>query len=149
MKTSMKRLLPVVLLLPALSAFAQTAEAHWCGLPQPHPLDAAFALAIEHSGGVTADMRDAQGEAYAGWDAELNRLYREVMKQLDGDVRATALRQAQRAWLAWDEAEAASDIAFAEDQGTSGPLGVADQAIARRRARACTLYLRLDSPASP
>lgn len=146
MTRSMKRLLSAILLLPALSAFAQDAERHWCGLPQPHPLDAAFARAIDRSGGVTADMRDAQGEAHAGWDGELNRLYRAVMKQLGGDMRAAALRQAQRAWLAWDDAEAVSDVAFAEDQGTSGPLGVADQGIARRRARACTLYQLLDTP---
>lgn len=144
MKFSKKPLLPILLLLPALSAFAQAADSHWCGLPQAHPLDAAFARAIERSGGVTADMRDAQGEAYAGWDEELNRLYRTVMKQLDGDVRAAALRQAQRAWLAWDGAEVGSDAAFAADQGTSGPLAVADQAIARRRDRACRLRQLLE-----
>lgn len=134
------------LLLSMALAAPVHAQDHWCGLPQPHPLDVAFARAIEHSGGVTADMRDAQGEAHAGWDAELNRFYRALMKQLGGDMRAAALRQAQRAWLAWDEAEAVSDVAFAEDQGTSGPLAVADQGIARRRARACTLHQLLDAP---
>ncbi len=139
----MPRLLLLVLLLsPAIHA----AETHWCDLPQAHPVDTAFAAAIARSGGVTADMRDAQSQAYAGWDAELNRLYRTVMRQLEGDPRAAALRQAQRAWLAWDDAEATSDLAMQEDGGSAGPLVVADQAIARRRARACTLYLLLDSP---
>ena len=136
-----------LLCLLASAAQAQQASPHWCGLPSPHPLDAAFARAIEHSGGVTADMRDAQGEAHAGWDAELNRVYRAVMRQLGGDARASALRQAQRAWLAWDAAEAVSDVAFVADEGTSGPLGVADQGIARRRARACTLHQLLATPA--
>lgn len=135
----MKRRMACVLLCLAPAAHAGDAAPHWCGLPSPHPLDAAFERAIERSGGVTADMRDAQGVAHAGWDGELNRLYRDAMRQLDGDARAIALRKAQRAWLAWDAAEAASDLAFAADQGTSGPLAVADQAIARRRDRACTL----------
>ena len=142
----MPRLLLLALLL---SPAAHATEAHWCDLPQAHPVDAAFATAIARSGGVTADMRDAQGQAYEGWDAELNRLYRAVMRQLDGGPRADALRQAQRAWLAWDDAEATSDIAMQEDSGSAGPLVIADQAIARRRARACTLYMLLDSPASP
>lgn len=123
---------------------AVAAPTHWCGMPQPHPLDAAFAEAIAHSGGVTVDMREAQSRAYDGWDAELNRLYRNVMRQFDGDLRADALRQAQRAWLGWDQAEAASDLAMQQDTGTSGPLVVADQAIARRRDRACTLSMLLD-----
>jgi uncharacterized protein YecT (DUF1311 family) len=136
-----------VLLLGALPAFAQAGDPNWCNLPQPHPLDAAFARAIERSGGVTADMRDAQSEAYIGWDAELNRLYRVLTRQVDGDMRGAALRRAQRAWLAWDAAEAESDSAFVADEGSSGPLGVADQAIARRRARACTLHDLLETSA--
>lgn len=146
MNTPMKRLLPTVLLLPVLCANAGDAGRQWCNLPQPHPLDVAFARAIERSGGVTADMRDAQGEAHLGWDAELNRLYGALMEQLNGDVRAIALRKAQRAWLAWDAAEAASDLAFVADEGSAGPLGVADQGIARRRSRACKLHDLLDAP---
>ncbi len=120
----------------------------WCDLPQPHPVDAAFAVALERSGGVTADMRDAQGLAYEGWDNELNRLYRAVMQQFGNGPRRDALRQAQRAWLAWDDAEAVSDIAQQEDNGTAGPIAVADQSIARRRSRACTLYLMLEDPST-
>ena len=112
----------------------------WCDLPQPHPVDAAFAVALERSGGVTADMRDAQGEAFAAWDAELNRLYRRVLRQFGGDLRATALREAQRAWLAWDVAETRSDLAQQAETGSIGPVIVSGLALQRRRARACTLH---------
>ena len=139
-----------LLLAAALSLAAPLASAagslHWCGGAQAHPVDAAFARAIERSGGVTVDMRDAQGVAYEGWDAELNRLYRGAMQRFAGDGRADALRAAQRAWLAWDRAEARSDQMQHADAGTSGPLAIADLAIERRRARACTLHQLLIDP---
>lgn len=132
-----------------LAPTSHAAGVNWCDLPQAHPIDAAFAAAIERSGGVTADMRDAQGLAYEGWDTELNRIYRELMLQLGGDMRADALRQAQRAWLAWDDAEAVSDLAMQQDSGSAGPLVIADQSLTRRRDRACTLYRLLEpSPSS-
>lgn len=135
----MKRWMLLALCL-AWDAQAQPAETHWCGQPQVHPLDAGFARTIERSGGVTAGMRDAQDRAYAGWDAELNRQYRLLLKDTGNGTRAAALRKAQRAWLAWDGAEADSDAAFVADQGSAAALAVADQAIARRRQRACDLY---------
>ena len=126
-------------LLLAAPPASSADSVQWCGGTQVHPVDADFARAIERSGGVTVDMRDAQGVAYAGWDAELNRLYRQAMQRFAGDARADALRTAQRAWLAWDRAESRSDHFQHADVGTSGPLAVADLAIARRRARACAL----------
>ncbi len=143
----MKRRAVCALLCLAPVAHARDAAPNWCGQPQAHVVDVRFARAIERSGGVTVDMRDAQGDAWDGWDAELNRLYRAVMQRLDGGNRATALRDAQRAWLAWDAAEAVSDNAMQADAGTSGPLAVADLAIERRRARACTLRRLLDDAA--
>jgi uncharacterized protein YecT (DUF1311 family) len=142
----MPRLL--VLLIPLLATPAHAAGATWCDQPQVHPIDADFVAAIERSGGVTVDMRDAQVLTYDSWDAELNRLYRTLMRQLGDSVRRDALRKAQRAWLAWDAAEADSDLAMQEDNGSAGPLIIADQAIDRRRARACTLY-RLQPATSP
>lgn len=127
----------VALLLIAGTA---RAEGHWCGLPRAHPLDAAFSAAMEASGGVTVDMREAQATAFAGWDAELDRLYRNAMQQFGDDVRGDALRAAQRAWLAWDEAEARSDLAQQAEGGTAGPLIVSALATQRRRARACSLH---------
>ena len=127
-------------LLLMLLASAVRAEDHWCGLPQAHPVDAAYAQAMEKSGGVTVDMHDAQTAAFEGWDGELNRLYRDAMQQFGKDMRADALRTAQRAWLAWDRAETRSDLAQQADGGSSGPLIVTALATQRRRARACTLH---------
>ena len=133
-----------ILLLPF--AGAAHAEGHWCGLPQAHPVDATYARAMEKSGGVTVDMHDAQVAAWAGWDAELNRLYRGAMQAFGKDARAVALRDAQRAWLAWDEAETRSDLARQADGGSIGPVIVSGLAMQRRRARACTLHDMQDGP---
>lgn len=127
-------------LLLLLCAGGAHAEGHWCGLPQAHPVDAAYARAMEASGGVTVDMHNAQSAAYEGWDAELNRLYREAMAGFDDPLRAGALRAAQRAWLAWDDAETRSDLAQQADGGSMGPLIVTGLAMQRRRARACSLH---------
>ena len=136
-------------ILLMLLAGGVRAEDHWCGLPQAHPVDAAYAQAMERSGGVTVDMHDAQAAAYAGWDAVLNRLYRNAIRSFGKDVRATALRDAQRAWLAWDEAETRSDLARQADGGSIGPVIVSGLAMQRRRDRACTLYaMQEPDPAS-
>ena len=123
-----------------LLAGAAHADDHWCDLPRAHPLDAALAVAMEASGGVTVDMHDAQGVALDGRNAELNRIYRKVMQQFGDGVRAITLRDAQRAWLAWDRAETRSDLAQQAEGGSSGPLMVTALATQRRRARACTLH---------
>ena len=143
----MKRHLPGLLACLLLAAHAQAAPPHWCGQAQAHPLDAAYARALQRTGGVTVDIRNAQGTAWQGWDAELNRLYRQALRALGAGERSAALRKAQRAWLAWDGAEAASDQAMQADAGTLGPVVVADLSIERRRARACTLRQWLDDPA--
>ena len=136
-------------MLLLLLAGAGRAEGHWCGLPRAHPVDAAYAQAMARSGGVTVDMHDAQAAAHAGWDAELNRLYRNAVRSLGKDVRATALRDAQRAWLAWDKAETRSDLARQADGGSIGPVIVSGLAMQRRRERACTLHAMQESdPAS-
>ncbi len=134
------------LLLSMVLAFPAHAADHWCGLPQPHPVDAAYAQAMEKSGGVTVDMHDAQAAAHAGWDAELNHLYRMAMQSFGKDARAIALRDAQRAWLAWDTAETRSDLAQQMDGGSMGPVIVSGLAMQRRRARACMLYNLQDAP---
>ena len=136
----------VFAILLLLLAGGVRAEGHWCGLPQAHPVDAAYARAMERSGGVTVDMHDAQAAAHAGWDAELNHLYRMAMQSFGKDARAIALRDAQRAWLAWDTAEIRSDLAQQMDGGSMGPVIVSGLAMQRRRARACMLYNLQDAP---
>lgn len=136
-------------MLLLLLAGAGRAEGHWCGLPRAHPVDAAYAQAMARSGGVTVDMHDAQAAAYSAWDGELNRLYRSAIRSFGNDVRATTLRDAQRAWLAWDQAETRSDLARQAEGGSIGPVIVSGLAMQRRRERACTLYaMQEPDPAS-
>lgn len=130
-------------------AHGQAVGAHHCGRTAPHPIDAAYAAAMQRSGGVTVDMRDAQSAAHEAWDKELNRLYAQVLKAA-GPGRRDALRAAQRAWLAFDKAQAQWDASVHADQGTSAALNVAGAGLARLRARVCDLDTDLqalkDSP---
>lgn len=123
---------------------AQQATAHHCGRTAAHPIDAAYAAAMGRSGGVTVDMRDAQSTAYEAWDKELNRLYAQVLKAA-GTARRDSLRAAQRAWLAFDKAQAQWDMAMHADQGSSAALNVAGAGLARLRARVCDLETDLQA----
>lgn len=145
----MKRIAIQLLLCLLVTSPATADEANWCGLPHAHRADTDYARAMEKSGGVTADMRSAQGDAFEAWDAELNRLYRRVMQQFGKGMRADALREAQRAWLAWDKAEMHSDLAQQADGGSIGPVIVSGLALQRRRARACTLHDMQEPDAAP
>lgn len=124
--------------LAALLACGAQAGENFCGRSAPHPIDQAFDASMQRSGGVTADMRDAQSSAYAAWDKELNRVYAELLKAA-GAKRREALRTAQRAWLAFDEAQAKWGWALHGDEGTAAPLNVAGAALERRRSRVCDL----------
>lgn len=135
-----RHLLLALCLLPALHAHA--AE-HFCGQGKPHPIDQALARAAERSSGVTMDLADAQGAAWAAWDKELNRLYAALQKAA-GPERRETLRAAQRAWLAYDKAQALWDAALHADEGTSAALNTGGASLVRRRARVCDLQSALD-----
>ena len=60
-------------------------------------------------------------------DARLNRVYQEAMKRLDLPRQRTALKKAQRAWIAYRDADCAS--VYDPDWGT----------LARIEANACML----------
>ena len=138
MKTGPSLLIACALLVPAVHA----AE-HFCGQNKPHPIDQALAKAAERSGGVTVDMADAQSAAWVAWDKELNRLYTALQKK-SGPERRDTLRAAQRAWLAYDQAQGHWDAAVHADQGTSAALNIGGASLARRRARVCDLQNALD-----
>ncbi len=104
----------------------------------------AFDSAIRDSGGVTAAMRDAQAAAFDAWDALLEHEY-QAMFALASGSRRERLRHAQRAWLAFDQAQAAWDRAMHAEEGTSAALAVAAAATSRRRARTCELDTDLHS----
>ena len=132
------------LLLAPLAATSAHAADNFCGQKAPHPIDKTLAAAAERSGGVTADLADAQSAAYAAWDKELNRIYAQALKAA-GPARRDALRAAKRAWMAFDAAQAQWDLELHADQGTSATLNVGGAALARRRARVCDLSTDLES----
>lgn len=125
----------------ALTLFAPFSVANelFCDSGSVHPIDAQFALEMEQSGGVTLDMRNAQGNAHDAWDKELNRVYRELMDVLSADEKAL-LRDAQRAWLTFREAE--TKLWWTESAsggGTLQPISVAGYSIELLKSRVCQL----------
>ena len=125
-------------LLLACAPPASAAEAY-CDSGKPHPIDVAAERRLA-SAVTTVDMRAAQGEAHAAWDRELNRVYRELMRGLDKDS-AARLTKAQKAWLAYRDAEVdwLWSKAMHGDAGTSGPLNVSGAGTALVRQRTCEL----------
>lgn len=129
------------LLVLAVFASAASAGEHPCAYVASHAIEANFARAVEHSGGVTVDLRDAQSTAYVAWNAELNRLYRTLLDGMPEAADRDALRKAQRAWLAFHEAESEwlNSDAMHGQEGTSGPLNIAGAGLTRLQQRVCDL----------
>jgi len=131
----------IVLALLLACALPAQASGHFCGQSKPHPIDTALALASARSGGATVDLANAQSAAWAAWDKELNRVYAALLKKAPSPE---ALRAAQRAWLAYDKAQAQWDAALHADEGTSAALNQGGASLQRRRARVCDLQNDLD-----
>lgn len=111
----------------------------YCDTGQRHPIDLQLEHDLSQNAVTTADMREAQGKAYTSWDKELNREYKELMALLSDDEK-NALRQAQRAWLAFRDAE--TEFWWSEsisDGGSLAPVIVSDHAIELLKARVCQL----------
>ncbi|MDX1440369.1 MAG: lysozyme inhibitor LprI family protein [Rubricoccaceae bacterium] len=88
----------LLLILPSVVSAQQDSE---------HPIDLRLDECIEEdpsTHGTVACMRTAYDE----WDAELNRVYQQLLTELSHDDDATAsLRSAQRAWIGFRDAELA------------------------------------------
>jgi uncharacterized protein YecT (DUF1311 family) len=65
----------------------------------PHPIDKFYEDCVEKNGS-TAGMVDCSDKAFKKWDAEMNRIYGELMKKLPAK-KAAALKQSQRDWLTY------------------------------------------------
>lgn len=94
-------IMAIALMASASHAFA--AES-FCDTGRPHPIDMQFERDMDQSGGATSNMRNAQSKAYEDWEKALNREYQELMKLLSAEEKAS-LREAQRAWLSFRDAE--------------------------------------------
>jgi uncharacterized protein YecT (DUF1311 family) len=69
----------------------------------------------------TLGMIACNGREWAVWDERLNRIYGETLKDAPRKL-ATALRQAQRAWLQWREKRCALPAIDNEGGSIVGPL---------------------------
>jgi uncharacterized protein YecT (DUF1311 family) len=93
------------------------------------PLSSAHAEDCQNS--VTqGEMNNCANEAYEKSDAELNALYKQVGSRLKGDAKqANLLVTAQRAWIAFRDAE----CAFVSSPTTGGSVNPMVQANCRDR----------------
>lgn len=117
------------------------AAENFCDTGKPHPIDLWFEKEMDKTEGVTANIRNVQGEAYSRWDKELNRVYGELLNKLN-DEDKKKLREAQRAWLKFRDAE--FDLLWAEALyggvgDTLAPVAVSDAARMIVRQRVCML----------
>ena len=129
----------VVLLLITACPVALAAEP-FCTTGKAHPIDIRFDRELEKADGVTAAIREAQGNAYNAWDKELNAQYKKLMAVLAPRDR-DALKQAQRAWLSFVSAEEKlwwSGSLYGSG-GTLGPVEVSGVGTSMVRDRTCQL----------
>jgi uncharacterized protein YecT (DUF1311 family) len=135
-----------ILLILGIAAAMPGAAGAVCDYTENHAIARTFAAAIERSGGVTVELRDAQSAAFHAWQVELDRLYRELMARLKREEDRVALRKAQRAWLAFDDAQTRWDwsAAMHGEEGTAGPLNVAGASLVRLQQRVCDLQGALE-----
>jgi uncharacterized protein YecT (DUF1311 family) len=96
------RLLALIVFLVSCVANAQQTK---------DPIDQSLDACLNSSvGASTAGQTDCASKAYAAWDAELNKVYQTLMKNLDPASR-DLLRTSQRQWLAFREAEKKFQVA--------------------------------------
>lgn len=104
----------VCALLLLLSQSASAADAE---------LNPEFSICMDQSGGGTMSMIDCMGQESERQDVRLNRVYKTLMDTLPA-TRKTALRDAQRAWLKYREANC--DFYYDPDGGSMARLQVND-----------------------
>lgn len=82
-----------------------------------HPIDRFYEECIDKNAS-TAGMLDCTEKAFKKWDAELNRVYGELLKKLPPG-KAADLRKAQRDWIIYRDSEfKLIDSLYGEMQGT-------------------------------
>lgn len=126
----MRKILFICLFFLVNGSFAQA--------PKAHPIDTWLEHAI-HKDPSTAGMRAAINKAQGMWDKEMNQTYTRLMSRLSKEQQ-TSLREAQRAWLKYRDAEAqAIEVITASKDGTIWQLTATDQGMALVRTRALQL----------
>lgn len=107
-----------------------------------HRIDKQVEALLEKSTS-TASMLEAYGKGVELWDAELNRVYKELAGLLHEEGK-TALKNAQRAWVAFRDAEKALVAqCYSQYEGTVYLPMEADAVMQITRQRAMGLAKRL------
>jgi len=104
--TSIRTFLAVIMLSFLASADSRCAD----GERQKHPIDIALDKAMDKDPS-TAGMVRAISDANAAWDKEMNIAYRALKKEMKPD-EWTALVEAQKAWIAFRDAQTKALHAF-------------------------------------
>jgi uncharacterized protein YecT (DUF1311 family) len=114
--------------------------------PTSKQIDSTLTACLSKSEGVTIRMKDCLSDAYQAMDARLNTVYQRLLKQLSHSESASLLRDAQRKWLSYRNAE--SKFANATDPNQGGTLQAiasADLAYAMVKERTTALERYLES----
>ncbi|MDO5691331.1 MAG: lysozyme inhibitor LprI family protein [Pseudomonadota bacterium] len=112
----------------------------FCWGDKPDPIDLVLEQDLEKSGGVTSEMRDAQGRAYEAWDKRLNAAYQTLQSKVSTTDRKLLI-EAQREWLKFRETHFQfvwSQSMLAQD-GTRAPVIVGDWSREMLKQRVCEL----------
>ena len=76
----------------------------------------------EDCSSTQASMNECAGKQYAALDAELNRQYKAQMSYLKTPAQKKALREAQKKWIAFRDADCLYQVGRREDSGSIWPL---------------------------
>jgi uncharacterized protein YecT (DUF1311 family) len=137
MEEVMKIATCLFLLLCCQPLFAQE---NFCDTGKPHAIDLWSEKEMDKTGGVTVNIREVQVATYSRWDKELNRVYGTLLNKFNAADKLK-LREAQRAWLKFYDAE--TQLLWAEGLygagGSSAPISVSDAATMMVRQRVCRL----------
>jgi uncharacterized protein YecT (DUF1311 family) len=101
--------------------------------------------------GTQFELNACASDEYAAADAELNAAWRELLAALDGQPTAIArLREAQRAWIAFRDAEVAARFPVEDGEdprtmyGSMYPMALNATLTTLTRARTAELRARLE-----
>lgn len=106
------------------------------------PIQREFDRCVDASGAVDSAMVACGFSAEEAWDAQMNATYAKLMQALDADARAK-LRQAQRRWVAFRDAEFEAIAAQYRSGGTMDALDISSTRLdlVKRRALDLAGYL--------
>ena len=119
----MFRKIPTVAMLLLLASIGMPHAGAQAPATRPgHPIDQRLAACIDGTNGGDFAMKECTYRAHDEWDAALNEVYRQLLGMLS-PADAGSLRESQRHWIAFRDAEfAVIDASYRDEQGTMSGL---------------------------